>query len=109
MSEDGRAIAFDMLVEPDAGAGLGHDRCERRLADFKRITLEIVPVQFDEVEGVEEGVTVMVSVADRSNEAMPLSSHTTASPSMMHDRERKPLSASTISGKRSVRSLPGRL
>jgi hypothetical protein len=25
--EDGRAVAFDMLVEPDAGTGLGQDRC----------------------------------------------------------------------------------
>src|SRR5437870_5381792 len=27
--EDGRAVALDVLVEPDAGAGLGYDRCER--------------------------------------------------------------------------------
>jgi hypothetical protein len=27
------AVAFDMLVEPDAGASLGQDRCERGLAD----------------------------------------------------------------------------
>jgi hypothetical protein len=33
MGEDGRAVAFDMLVEPDTGASLGHDRCERGLAD----------------------------------------------------------------------------
>jgi nucleoside-diphosphate-sugar epimerase len=32
--EDGRAIALDVLVEPDAGAGLGYDRCERGLADL---------------------------------------------------------------------------
>jgi hypothetical protein len=36
VGEDGRAVALDMLVEPDAGAGLGHDRCERGLADLKR-------------------------------------------------------------------------
>jgi hypothetical protein len=42
-----------MLVEPDAGAGLGHDRCERGLADLKRIVPEIVAVQFDEVEGID--------------------------------------------------------
>jgi hypothetical protein len=29
MGEDGRAVAFDMLIEPDAGRSLGHDRCER--------------------------------------------------------------------------------
>src|SRR5262249_27419945 len=54
MGEDGRAVAFDMLVEPDAGAGLGHDRREPGLADFKRIVPQIVAVQLDEVEGVEE-------------------------------------------------------
>src|SRR5262249_51675223 len=37
VGEDSRAVALDMLVEPDAGAGLGHDRCERSLADLKRI------------------------------------------------------------------------
>jgi len=37
MGEDGGTVALDMLVEPDAWAGLDHDRCERGLADFKRI------------------------------------------------------------------------
>ena len=54
MGENGRAIALDMLVEPDAGAGLGHDRCERGLADLKRIAPQVVAVQFNQVEGVEE-------------------------------------------------------
>jgi hypothetical protein len=36
----------------------------------------------------------------RSNEAMPLSSHATASPSMMQERERSRAKDSTISGKR---------
>ena len=34
MGEDGRAVALDMLIEPDACVGLGHDRCERGLADL---------------------------------------------------------------------------
>src|SRR5262249_16418190 len=34
-----------MLVEPDAGAGLGHDIRERGLADLKRIAPQIVAVQ----------------------------------------------------------------
>jgi hypothetical protein len=37
MGEDGRAVALHMLIEPDARAGLGHDRCERGLAHLKRI------------------------------------------------------------------------
>jgi hypothetical protein len=31
-------FALDMLVEPNAGAGLGQDGCECNLADLKRIT-----------------------------------------------------------------------
>src|SRR5262245_48298037 len=45
----------------------------------------------------------------RSNDAIPLSLQATASPSMMQERERSRESASTISGKRRVKSLPGRL
>jgi len=41
-----------MFVEPDAGLGLGHDRCELGLADRKRIAPQIVAVQFDQIEGV---------------------------------------------------------
>jgi hypothetical protein len=41
-----------MLIEPDAGASLGHDRCECGLADLKRITPQVVAVQLDQVEGV---------------------------------------------------------
>jgi len=64
MGEDGRAIAFRVFVEPDAGAGLGHDRGGRGLADLKRITPQVVAVQFDEVEGVEERAVIMAAVAN---------------------------------------------
>src|SRR6516225_7583069 len=64
VGEDGRAVALDMLVEPDAGAGLGHDRCKLGLADRKRITPQVVAVQFDEVEGVEEYLVVSAVVPD---------------------------------------------
>jgi hypothetical protein len=43
MGEDGRAIALDMLIEPDAGSGLDQDRCERGLADLKRIAPQVSP------------------------------------------------------------------
>ena len=36
---------------PNAGAGLGHDRRERGLADLKRVAPQIVAVQLDEIEG----------------------------------------------------------
>ena len=45
----------------------------------------------------------------RSELGTPLSSQHTASPSMMQERERRPSNASTMSGNRSVRLLPGRL
>jgi hypothetical protein len=64
MGEDGRAVAFHVFVEPDAGAGLGHDRCERGLADVKRITPQVVAVQLDEIEGVEEYALVSALVTD---------------------------------------------
>src|SRR5262249_49556488 len=64
VGEEGRAVALDMLVEPDAGLGLGHDRCERGLADLKRIAPQGVAVQLDEVEGVEEYTLVSAVVAD---------------------------------------------
>jgi hypothetical protein len=54
MGEDGRAIAFDMLVEPDAWADLGQHHFQRGLADLKRIAPQVVAVQFDKVEGVQE-------------------------------------------------------
>ena len=64
MGEDGRAVALDVLIKPDAGAGLGHDRCERGLADFKRIAPQVVAVQFDQVEGIEEDALVSAVVTD---------------------------------------------
>ena len=56
VGEDGRAVALDVFVEPDAGAGLGRDRCERGLAHFQRIAPQVVAIQLDQVEGIEEGV-----------------------------------------------------
>jgi hypothetical protein len=41
MGEDGRAVALDILIEPDARRSLGQGRCERRLADFERINNNI--------------------------------------------------------------------
>ena len=49
MGEDGWAVAFNMLIEPNAGAGFGHDRCERGLADLKRIVPQVVAVELDQV------------------------------------------------------------
>jgi hypothetical protein len=51
-------------VEPYAGAGLGHYRCERSLPDLKRIMPQVVAVLFNEVEGVQERGVIMAAVAN---------------------------------------------
>jgi len=89
MGEDGRAVAFQMLVEAQAKASFGQHTSKRGLAHFQRIAPQVVAIQLDQVESVEEGVAVMGRLRIRSNEATPLSSHTTASPSMMQERERR--------------------
>ena len=37
MGEDGRAVALDMLIKPEAGFSLGQHARKRGLADLKRI------------------------------------------------------------------------
>src|SRR5262249_50498342 len=64
VGEDGRAVALDMLVEAQAKASFGQHTSKRGLAHFQRVTPQVVAIQLDQVEGVEEGVTVMASVAD---------------------------------------------
>ena len=73
MGKDGRAVAVDMLVEPNAEAGVGHDRCESGLADLKRITPQVVPVQLDQVEGVQKHAVVSAVVTDEIELGNPLS------------------------------------
>src|SRR5262245_32593142 len=64
VGEDCQAIAFHVFVEPYAGAGFGHDRCERGLADLKRVAPEVIAVQLDQVEGVQEREVIMAAVAN---------------------------------------------
>src|SRR5262245_22813183 len=64
MGEDGRAVALDMLVEPDARASLGHDRRKRGFTDLKRITPQVVAVQLDQVEGVQKRSVIVVAIAN---------------------------------------------
>ena len=109
MGEDSRAVAFQMLVEAQAKASFGQHTSKRGLAHFQGIMPHVVAVQFDQIEGVQERAVIMAAVANEKNEATPLSSQATASPSMMHERERRRANVSTIGGKRWVRSLPGRL
>jgi hypothetical protein len=44
MGEDSGAVALDVLVEPEAGAGLGQDRSECGFADLQRVTPEVVAI-----------------------------------------------------------------
>ena len=54
MREDGRAVAFDMFIEPYAEPGLGHDRSERGFADLKRIAPQSCPLSSIRSKALEE-------------------------------------------------------
>jgi len=47
MSDDGRAVAFHMLVEAQAKVSFGRHTSKRGLAYFQRITPHVVAVQLD--------------------------------------------------------------
>src|SRR5262245_9619796 len=53
-----------MLVEAQDKASFGQHTSKRGLAHFQRITPQVVPVQLNQVEGVEEGTVVMAVVAN---------------------------------------------
>jgi hypothetical protein len=46
------------------GAGLGHDGCERSLADLEQIAPQVVAIEFDEVESIEEDALVSAVVTN---------------------------------------------
>src|SRR5262249_23733736 len=64
MGEDGRAVAFHVLVEAQAKASFGQHTSKRGLAHSQRITSQVVAVQLNEVEGVEEYALVSAVVTD---------------------------------------------
>jgi len=64
MGEDGRAVAFQMLVEAQAKASFGQHTSKRGLADLNRIAPQVVAVQLDQVEGVQERAVIMAAVAN---------------------------------------------
>jgi len=64
MGEDGRAVAFHVLVEAQAKASFGQHTSKRGLAHLQRITPHVVAIQLDQVRSVEEGTVVMAVVAD---------------------------------------------
>ena len=56
--------ALDVLVEAQAGRGLGKHRGQRGLAHLERLAPQVVAVQLDQVEGVQEDAGVVAAVAD---------------------------------------------
>jgi hypothetical protein len=64
MIKDGRAVAFQVLVEPQAGTRLGQHTSKRGLAHSSGSRRHVVAVQLDQVKSVEENVAVMPAVAD---------------------------------------------
>ena len=87
-------------------ASFGQHTSKRGLAHFQRIAPQVVTLQFDQVKCVDEDTVVVAVVA---NEIERGHAQATASPSIMQERERRHANVSTISGKRRVKSLPGRL
>jgi hypothetical protein len=51
-------------IQPQPRTGLGQEGGERGLGHLKQLPAEVVPVQFDEVEGVQEDAGVVPPVAD---------------------------------------------
>src|SRR5262245_61220238 len=79
------------------------------LRTSKRITPQVVAVQLDEIEGVEEYALVSAVVPDEVERSNAVVIAGDSPPSIMQERERRRANVSTISRKRWVRSLPGRL
>jgi hypothetical protein len=73
VTEDGRTVAFHVLVESNAWPSFGQDSLKRGLATFQRITPQIIAIQFDQVEGVQENAfTSIVSGSPSNNPARPI-------------------------------------
>jgi len=92
-------LVVEVLVEAQPRCRTPEQARERRLAHCERVAPQIVAVEFDQVEGIEEHARVVTPIPDAVEGHDP-SPHATASPSMMHERERSLATASTMSGKR---------
>jgi hypothetical protein len=103
-------IAFDMLVELDTG--------ERGLADLEWITPQVVAVQFNQVEGVQEHVAVMLAVGDTLERCEPVviasnrftidDAGARAQPGQRIDDQREAPSHATQAGAHSIKNYPRR-
>jgi hypothetical protein len=64
VGKHGRAVSFDVLVQPNARGGLSQHAGERCLPHRQRIAAQIVAVQLNQVEGIEEYAAVSAVVTD---------------------------------------------
>jgi hypothetical protein len=92
-----------MLVVGDARMGVSQELGQRALALFDRRAPQVLAVHFEQIEGAEHGGGIVPVCTDT---AMPLSSHTTASPSIRQERTGSRITAATICGKRFEKLVP---
>jgi len=64
VGEDGRAVAFHVLIEAQAKASFGQRTSKRGLAHFQGIAPQVVAVQFDQIEGVQERAVIIAAVSN---------------------------------------------
>jgi hypothetical protein len=108
VAKHGLAVAFHVLIEPNARCGLDQRHFQLGFAPHQRISPQVVAIQFNKVEGVEKDAFIVAAIAndiERSYAVVIASNRLTID----GVRERRRSNVSTISGKRWVRSLPGRL
>jgi hypothetical protein len=84
MTEHNVTVAFDVFIESDASPGLGHDGCELGFPHSQGVASEVIPIQLNQIEGIEKNCVVMAAIAN----PIPFSSQDTASPSIMQERDR---------------------
>jgi hypothetical protein len=82
------------------------DAGQRRLAHLDRLPPQVRAVQLQQIEGIENACGSFCLRRITRKTAKPFSSQQTASPSIRQDRTLRWFTASTISGKRVVQSLP---
>ena len=63
MSEHGRPVMLEVLVEQDTGRRLGQERGESRLARYEGLAPQVVAIQFDQIDGAQEHAVVVVAVS----------------------------------------------
>ena len=58
MTEDARAVAVEMLIEGNTIANVLEESRERCLAVFQRPPAKVLAVEFDKIEGAQDGSIV---------------------------------------------------